>query len=311
MFDTEEQYCNSCSLQNSALVRALCHTRGPGWFPLALSPIDSEKFPIVVEKRWLMLLHRWIVLIVVVASVGFTAAVDGVAAETAVGPGQPAHQIGLVKDNTPVKYVANVLYFVDGSFIGQDRFTQTWSMIDRKEGKSEYALKLETHAIDADSATEEGQNFSWRKKIKEGLENSTLYELCHQEADRGLVVDAVETKDGRIQTFDGERKRYIFPGTMKIGTKWTSEPVASAMPGLMNHEVIGYEIYNGTNCWLIRSEREPVRDPLVPNSETVKKASRFLFDPLTLSVLRVDSVTEGIGPAGRKFRFVVHLEAIK
>jgi hypothetical protein len=98
---------------------------------------------------------------------------------------------------------------------------------------------------------------------------------------------------------------------MKIGTTWVSEPVASAMPGLMNHEVIGYEIYNGTNCWVIRSERETVRDPSIPNSETVKKTSRFLFDPLTLSVLRIDSVTEGIGPAGRKFRFVVHLEAIK
>lgn len=258
-----------------------------------------------------MLLHRWLVLVVVVASVGFAAAVDGVAAEKAVGSGQPANQIGLVKDYKPVKYVANVLYFVDGSFIGQDRFTQTWSMIERKEGKSEHALKLETHTIDSYSPTEEGKTFLWRNKIKEGLENSTLSELCHQEEDRGLVVDAVETKNGKIQTVDGERKRYIFPGTMKIGTTWSSEPVASAMPGVMNHEVIGYEIYNGTNCWVIRSDRETVRDSLIPNSETVKKTSRFLFDPLTLSVLRIDSVTEGIGPAGRKFRFVVHLEAIK
>ena len=257
-----------------------------------------------------MLLHRWLVLVVVVASVGFAAAVDGVAAEKAVGSGQPANQIGLVKDYKPVKYVANVLYFVDGSFIGQDRFTQTWSMSERKEGKSEHALKLETGAIDSYSPTEEGKTFLWRNKIKEGLENSTLSELCHQEEDRGLVVDAVEIK-GKTQTFDAERKRYIFPGTMKIGTTWASEPVASAMPGLMKHEVIGYEIYNGTNCWVIRSERETVRDPSIPNSETVKKTSRFLFDPLTLSVLRIDSVTEGIGPAGRKFRFVVHLEAIK
>jgi hypothetical protein len=183
-------------------------------------------------------------------------------------------------------------------------------MSERKEGKSEHALKLETGAIDSYSPTEEGKTFLWRNKIKEGLENSTLSELCHQEEDRGLVVDAVEIK-GKTQTFDAERKRYIFPGTMKIGTAWVSEPVASAMPGLMNHEVIGYEIYNGTNCWVIRSERETVRDPSIPNSETVKKTSRFLFDPLTLSVLRIDSVTEGIGPAGRKFRFVVHLEAIK
>lgn len=184
-------------------------------------------------------------------------------------------------------------------------------MIERKEGKSEHALKLETHAIDSYSPTEEGKTFLWRNKIKEGLENSALPELCHQEADRGLVVDAVETKNGKIQTFDADRKRYIFPGTMKIGTTWTSEPVAIAMPGLMNHEVIGHEIHNGTNCWVIRSDRETVRDPLIPNSETVKKTSRFLFDPLTLSVLRIDSVTGGIRPAGRKFRFVVHREAIK
>lgn len=45
-----------------------------------------------------MLLHRWLVLVVVVASVGFATAVDGVAAEKAVGSGQPATQIGLVKD---------------------------------------------------------------------------------------------------------------------------------------------------------------------------------------------------------------------
>jgi hypothetical protein len=248
---------------------------------------------------------------VLIASLGFTATTGRVAAEEAKGSGQPSNQIGLVKDHKPVNYVANLLYFVDGSFIGQDRFTQTWSMIERKEGKSEHALKLETQTIDSYSPTEEGKTFLWRNKIKEALENSTLSELCHQEEDRGLVVDAVETKNGKIRTFDGERKRYIFPGTMKIGTTWTSEPVASATPGVMNHEVIGYEVYNGTNCWVIRSDRETVRDPLIPNSETVKKTSRFLFDPLTLSVLRIDSVTEGIGPAGRKFRFVLHLEAIK
>jgi hypothetical protein len=212
-----------------------------------------------------------------------------------------------VKDYAPVKYVANVLYFVDGSFIGQDRFTQTWSMIERKEGKSEHALKLETHTIDSYSPTEEGKTFLWRNKIKEGLENSTLSELCHQEEDRGLVVDAVEIK-GKTQTFDAERKRYIFPGTMKIGTKWLSEPVTSMLPGSCRFEVIGSEIYDGTNCWVVRADRDPVKNPLIPNSGTVKKTTRFLLDPTTLSVLRIDSVTEGIGPLGREFKFVYHME---
>jgi len=37
--------------------------------------------------------------------------------------------------------------------------------------------------------------------------------------------------------------------------------------------------------------------------------SRFLLDPLTLRVLRIDSVTAGVGPLGRAFKFVYHMEA--
>jgi hypothetical protein len=44
------------------------------------------------------------------------------------------------------------------------------------------------------------------------------------------------------------------------------------------------------------------------NSETMRKTARFLFDPLTLSVMRIDSVTEGVGPLGRAFKFVYHIE---
>jgi hypothetical protein len=40
----------------------------------------------------------------------------------------------------------------------------------------------------------------------------------------------------------------------------------------------------------------------------MRKTARFLFDPLTLSVLRIDSVTEGVGPLGRAFKFVYHME---
>ena len=75
--------------------------------------------------------------------------------------------------------------------------------------------------------------------------------------------------------------------------------------------MIGSEIYNGTKCWVIRSDRDQEKKPLIPNSETVSKTARFLFDPLTLSVLRVDTVTEGLGPLGREFKFVYHMEVAK
>jgi hypothetical protein len=60
---------------------------------------------------------------------------------------------------------------------------------------------------------------------------------------------------------------------------------------------------------VISSTRQQEKNPLIKNSETVSKAAIFLFDPLTLSVLRVDSVTEGLGPLGRAFKFVYHMEA--
>jgi hypothetical protein len=60
---------------------------------------------------------------------------------------------------------------------------------------------------------------------------------------------------------------------------------------------------------VISSTRQQEKNPLIKNSGTVRKAATFLFDPLTLSVLRVDSVTEGLGPLGRAFKFVYHMEA--
>jgi hypothetical protein len=254
-----------------------------------------------------MLLHRWLVLVVVVASVGIAAAVHGVAAEEAVGSGQPSNRLGLVKDHDPVKYVGDVLYYVDDKLVGRDKLTQTWSIIERKEGKAEHAFKVETHAIhtDADAAK---PAFVGRDSFKQQFEDSVRYELFHQNEDRDLVLDAIEGRGGKPEKLEVPGEHYIFPGTMKIGTKWLSEPVTSTLPGSCRFEVIGSEIHNGTNCWVVRSDRDPVKNPLIPNSGTVKKTARFLLDPSTLSVLRIDSVTEGLGPLGREFRFVHHLE---
>lgn len=253
-----------------------------------------------------MLLHRWFVLVVVFASVGLTAAVDSVAAEEAAGSGQPSNQIGLVKDHEPLKYAGHVLYFVEGKLVGHDRLTQTWSIVPRTEGKFEHAFKIETHAVHSDA--EEGkQSFVGRNNFKKDFEDSVRYELFHQDEDRGLVLDAIQVDD-KPREFNHETEHYIFPGTMKIGTKWLSEPVTSTLPGSCQFEVIGSEIYNGTNCWVVSSTRDQEKNPVVPNSETVGKTARFLFDPLTLSVLRIDSVTEGIGPLGRAFKFVYHME---
>jgi hypothetical protein len=104
-----------------------------------------------------MPLHRWFVLVVIVTSVGVAAAVEGVAAEAAVGSGQPSNRLGLVKDHDPVKYVGDVVYFVEDKIVGRDKLTQTWSIVARKEGKAEHAFKVETHAIhsDADAAKQE------------------------------------------------------------------------------------------------------------------------------------------------------------
>jgi hypothetical protein len=245
--------------------------------------------------------------VILFASLGFTAIVGRVAAEEAKGLGQPSNQIGLVKDHDPVKYAGHVLYFVEGKLVGHDRLTQTWSIVPRKEGKYEHAFKIETHAVHSDA--EEGKpSFVGRDRFKKDFEDSVRYELFHQDEDRGLVLDAIQVDD-KPQEINHETEHYIFPGTLKIGTKWLSEPVTSTLPGSCQLEVIGSEIYNGTNCWVISSKRDQEKNPLVPNSETVKKTARFLFDPATLSVLRIDSVTEGLGPLGRAFKFVYHMEA--
>lgn len=253
-----------------------------------------------------MPLIRRFVFAVLIASLGVAASTGRVAAEEAKGSGQPSNQIGLVQDHDPVKYAGYVLYFVEGKLVGHDMLTQTWSIVPRKEGKFEHAFKIETHAVHSDA--EAGKpSFVGRDKFKRDYEDSVRYELFHQDEDRGLVLDAIQVDD-KPQELNHETEHYIFPGTLKIGTKWLSEPVTSTLPGSCQLEVIGSEIYNGTNCWVVSSTRAPEKNPLIPNSETVGKTATFLFDPLTLSVLRIDSVTEGIGPLGRAFKFVYHME---
>ena len=253
-----------------------------------------------------MLSIRRFVFAILIASLGFTAVAGRVAAEEAKALGQPANQIGLVHDHDPVKYAGYVLYFVEGKLVGHDQLTQTWSIVPRKEAEFEHAFKIETHAIHSDA--EEGKpSFVGRNNFKRDHEDSVRYELFHQDEDRGLVLDAIQVDD-KPQEINHETEHYIFPGSLKIGTKWLSEPVTSSLPGTCQLEVIGSEIYNGTNCWVVSSTRQPKKDQLMKNSETMRKTARFLFDPLTLSVLRIDTVTEGIGPLGREFRFVYHME---
>jgi hypothetical protein len=254
-----------------------------------------------------MLFHRWLALVLVIASVGFTTDAGQVAAQEPGGSGQPSSRIGLVKDHEPVKYEGYVLYFIDGELKANDRLTQTWSIVPRKEGEYEHAFKIETHAIHSNA--EGGKpSFLPQNLFKKDYEDSVKYELFHQEEDRGLVLDAIEV-DGKPEKIDHETEHYLYPGTLKIGTKWLSEPVISTLPGPSQMEVVGSEIYKGTNCWVISSTRQQEKNPLIKNSETVRKTATFLFDPLTLSVLRVDSVTEGLGPLGRAFKFVYHMEA--
>jgi hypothetical protein len=254
-----------------------------------------------------MLFRRWLVLVAVVASVGFTENAGRVAAQEPGGSGQPSSRIGLVKDHEPVKYEGYVLYFIDGELKANDKLTQTWSIVSRKEGEYEHAFKIETHAIHS-NADGGKPTLLPQSLFKRDFEDSVKYELFHQEEDRGLVLDAIEV-DGKPEKIDHETEHYLYPGTLKIGTKWLSEPVISTLPGPSQMEVVGSEIYKGTNCWVISSTREQEKNPLIKNSETVRKAATFLFDPLTLSVLRVDSVTEGLGPLGRAFKFVYHMEA--
>jgi hypothetical protein len=254
--------------------------------------------------------HRLLAPFIIVSAVGFAAAEGRIAAEETPGLGQPSNQIGLVHDHEPVKYAGHVLYFVEGKLAGHDLLTQTWSIVERKEGTAEHAFKVETHAIHSD-ADDAKPSFAGRNKFKKDFEDSVRYELFHQDEDRGLVLDAIQGTDGKPQEINHGTEHYIFPGSLKIGTKWLSEPVTSSLPGTCHLEVIGSEIYKGTNCWVIRSNRDQEKNPLIPNSETVSKSARFLFDPLTLSVLRVDTVTEGLGPLGRAFKFVYHMEVAK
>jgi hypothetical protein len=135
-----------------------------------------------------MVLHRWLVL--VVASAGFIVAADRVGAEEASGLGQPSNQIGLVRDHEPVKYAGHVLYFVEGKLAGHDLLTQTWSIVERKEGTAEHAFKVETHAIHSDADADAKPSFAGRNKFKKDFEDSVRYELFHQGEDRGLVLDA-------------------------------------------------------------------------------------------------------------------------
>lgn len=251
--------------------------------------------------------RRWLRLLMAGASVTLAATSNPTVAEDLADAGQPAHQIGLVHDHDPVKYAGYVLYFVEGTLAGHDMLTQTWSIVPREEAEFEHAFKIETHAIHSD-ADDEKPSFNMRNRWKEANEDSVRYELFHQDEDRGLVLDAIQGPDGMPQEIDHETEHYIFPGNLKIGTKWLSEPVTSSLPGTCQLEVIGSEIYNGTNCWVVSSTRQPKKDPLMKNSETMRKTATFLFDPLTLSVMRIDSVTEGVGPLGRAFKFVYHME---
>ena len=249
---------------------------------------------------------RWLASVTAVVALGSLITAEQVAAVEANAAGQPSNQIGLVHDHEPVKYEGYVLYFVEGELVGNDRLTQTWSIVPREEAEFEHAFKIETHAIHSDA--EEGKpSFVGRSSFKKEYEDSVRYELFHQDEDRGLVLDAIEV-DGKPQPFNHETEHYIFPGTLEIGTKWLSEPVTSTLPGSHHLEVIGSEIFNGTNCWVISSTRDQEKNPLIPNSETVGKTTRMLFDPLTLSVMRIDSITQGIGPLGRAFKFVYHME---
>jgi hypothetical protein len=250
---------------------------------------------------------RRFVFAILIAAMGFGATAGQVAAEEANGSGQPANQIGLVHDHDPVAYAGYVLYFVEGRLAGHDQLTQTWSIVPREEAEFEHAFKIETHAIHSD-ADDAKPSFNMRNSWKEAYEHSVRYELFHQDEDRGLVLDAIQGPDGKPQEIDHETEHYIFPGSLEIGTKWLSEPVTSSLPGTCELEVIGSEIYNGTNCWVVSSTRQPKKDPLIKNSETMRKTARFLFDPLTLSVLRIDAVTQGVGPLGREFKFVYHME---
>jgi hypothetical protein len=244
---------------------------------------------------------------IIVSLIGFAAAAGRTAAEEAPGSGQPANRIGLVKDHSPVKYEGYVLYYVEGKLKASDTLTQTWSIVPRKaEGEYEHAFKIETHAIHSDAADGKA-SFLPQGLFEKDFENSVKYELFHQEEDGDLVLDAIDV-DGKPEKIDHETEHYLYPGTLKIGTKWLSEPVTSTLRGPSQMEVVGSEIYTGVNCWVISATRQHEKNPLIKNSETVGKSARFLFDPKTLSVLRIDSVTEGLGPLGRPFKFVYHME---
>ncbi len=94
------------------------------------------------------------------------------------------------------------------------------------------------------------------------------HKLFHQDEDRGLVLDAIQGPDGKPQQIDHETEYYVYPGSLRVGTKWLSEPVTSSIPGPCQFEVIGSEISNGINCWVIRSDCNQEKNPLIPGSST-------------------------------------------
>lgn len=229
------------------------------------------------------------------------------AADEQSGSGQPPGQLGLVEDHDPVTYSGYGLYFVEGKLEAHDQFTQTWSIIERKEGKSEHAFKIVTHQIEQ-SADASKPTFMGRNAFEDKMENFTRYELFHQDDNRNLVLDAVEGHDGEAEKREVPEGHYIFPGNLKIGTKWKSEPVLASLEGTCQFEVIGSEIFKGTNCWVISLRMEDLEDPQYKKFPKIEETGTFLFDPTTLTVMRSDLELSGIGPLGRSFRFVWHSE---
>ena len=248
------------------------------------------------------------VVVCVVSSVCFAMNAGWGTAADAVDSGQPASRIGLVKDHSPVKYEGDIIFFADGKLAGYNKYTQTWSTIERKEGKAEHAMKIETHTIHSENDPKN----AWTGKIfKDDMDDSVIYELFHQDEKRDIVLDAIIGRNGKPETLQIPEEHYIIPGTLAIGTKWRGDHVLSSMTGVYNLEVIGSEVFNGVNCWTIKSTREPMAIPLTPNSKTITWHALCLYDPLTLTFRRTHTTTEGIGPKGRKFKIIGHLEVVE
>jgi hypothetical protein len=233
-----------------------------------------------------------------------------VANDVAQDHSQPSNQIALVKDHNPINYSGYLLYFVEGDLVGSDVLTQTWSIVPREEAEFEHAFRIETHAIHTDADKGHQPSFVGETLFEEQFENTVRYELFHQTEDRSLVLDAVQVNDKPLK-IESREQHLLYPGRMEIGTQWISQSVTQSQPETRRHEVTGWESYKGTKCWVVSCIQKNKANPLVKNSETITKSSRFLFDPLTLSVLRIDTVIEGLGPLGKEFKFVYHMEVAK